>query len=110
MVKILEIARKRAYVRQGCPKGTTKAINRASLLVTPISHTHSNYLHMHTSRSRTRTLVIASAILPISLPFEHCVLRELMRTSLLIRDGLREEMRQVYIDKRLLTEIARSFA
>ena len=30
-------------------------------------------------------------ILPISLPFEHCVLRELMRTSLLIRDGLRKE-------------------
>ena len=34
------------------------------LLVTPISHTHSNYLHMHTARSRTRTrtLAIASAI------------------------------------------------
>ena len=30
------------------------------LLVTPISHTHSNYLHMHTARSRT--LAIASAI------------------------------------------------
>ena len=32
------------------------------LLVTPISHTHSNYLHMHTAHSRTRTLAIASAI------------------------------------------------
>ena len=32
------------------------------LLVTPISHTHSNYLHMHTARSRTRTLAIASAL------------------------------------------------
>ena len=30
-------------------------------------------------------------VLPILLPFEHCVLRELMRTSLLIRDGLRKE-------------------
>ena len=28
------------------------------LLVTPISHTHSNYLHMHAERSRTRTLAI----------------------------------------------------
>ena len=26
-----------------------------------------------------------------TLPFEHCVLRELMRTSLLIHDGLRKE-------------------
>ena len=32
-----------------------------------------------------------TGVLPISLPFEHCVLRELMRTSLLIRDGLRKE-------------------
>ena len=30
-----------------------------SLMVTPISHAHSNYLHM---RSRTRTLAIASAL------------------------------------------------
>ena len=30
-------------------------------------------------------------LLPILLPFEHCVLRELMRTSLLIRNCLREE-------------------
>ena len=29
--------------------------------------------------------------LPISLQFEHCVLRELMRTSLLIRDVFRKE-------------------
>ena len=29
VVKVSEIERKRAYVRQGCPKGTTKAINRA---------------------------------------------------------------------------------
>ena len=27
----------------------------------------------------------------VLVPFEHCVLRELMRTSLLIRDGLRTE-------------------
>ena len=45
--KVSEIERKHTYVRQGCPKGTTKAINHAFLLVTPISHTHSNYLHMH---------------------------------------------------------------
>ena len=30
-------------------------------------------------------------VLPLSFPFEHCMLRELMRTSLLIRDGLRKE-------------------
>ena len=63
VVKVSEIERKRAYVRQGCPKGTTKAINRASCLVTPISHTHSNSLHMHApyferSRKRTSTLAI----------------------------------------------------
>ena len=44
IVKVSEITRK----RQGCPKGTTKAINRACFLLdTPISHTHSNQLHMH---------------------------------------------------------------
>ena len=57
------IERKRAYGHQGCPKGTTEAINRAfcwsRLLVTP---TAINYLHMHTGRSSTRTLAIASAI------------------------------------------------
>ena len=63
VVKVSEIERKRAYVRQGCPKGTTKAINSAFCLVTPISHTHSNYLHMHApyferSRKRTSTLAI----------------------------------------------------
>ena len=58
VVKVSEIERNRAYARQGCPKGTTKAINRTFLLVTPISHTHSNYLHMHapySERSRKRT-------------------------------------------------------
>ena len=39
----------------------------------------------------THRNVWSRVVLPISLPFEHCVLRELMRTSLLIRDGLRKE-------------------
>ena len=34
---------------------------------------------------------LATKILPISLQFEHCVLRELVHTSLLIRDGVRKE-------------------
>ena len=51
-----QIARKCAYMHQGCPKGTTNF-----LLVTPITHTRSNYLHMHApylKHSHTRTLAI----------------------------------------------------
>ena len=63
VVKVSEMERKRTYVCQGCPKGTTKAINRASCLVSPINYTHSNYLHMHApyserSRKRISTLAI----------------------------------------------------
>ena len=54
-----EIERKRAYVCQGCPKGTTKAINSA-LLVTPTGHTHSNYLHMHAPYSKSVLSLLSS--------------------------------------------------
>ena len=41
------------------------------------------------SRARALGVVASSKVLPISLQFEHCVLRELMRTSILLRDNLR---------------------
>ena len=52
--------KKSTYVRQGCPKGTTKAINRAfcwsRLLVTP---TVIICIIMHGERSRKRTSTLA---------------------------------------------------
>ena len=62
-----EIERKRAYGRQGCPKATTKAINRAfcwsRLLVTPTTvlciciygpHAHAGYCIGHILYARAR--------------------------------------------------------
>ena len=48
---------------------------------------------MYTPRILSYTILHTArvGVLPISLPFEHCMLRELMRTSLLIRDGLRKD-------------------
>ena len=61
-VEMSETARKRSYLRQGCQKGTTKAINRAftrtRLLVTPTpiimraprrnahARAHKSYMHL----------------------------------------------------------------
>ena len=44
VVKISEIPNSK-YLCQGFPKGI--ALKLYFLLVTPISHTHSNYLHIH---------------------------------------------------------------
>ena len=53
-----EIARKRAYVRRSCPKGTTKAADRAfcrtRLLVTP---TLIDVFNMHDMSTRCSLLV-----------------------------------------------------
>ena len=60
VVKVSEIERKRAYKRQGYPKGTMKAINRAScwsrLLVTPTAIT---CIRMRNRPTHARTLAIA---------------------------------------------------